>query len=247
MGCASKSLFTQGSTIHFPPPPRPYAAAPCSSPLKSTPLFSFTSPPQFRAHLLPPLTHLLTAPAFLPASGGSDAGDNNNAGGGGGWNNPFDSSSSWWWHDDNGGGSHNLILFSSILLASVACCVCQLRLAYALASEEEDVESVWEVKGGKWTKLVPEFVRDGFVAANGGGLASISFGSLWLQCKNLFVQLMLPEGFPHSVTSDYLDYSLWRAVQGVASQVSGVLAKLPHRLCFMLLDWGKELFLQLRQ
>ncbi|KAM5565318.1 protein root UVB sensitive 1, chloroplastic [Rosa sericea] len=234
MGCASKSLFTQGSTIHFPRPPRPYvaaAAAPCSSPLTSTPLFSslrLTSPPQFRSHVLPPLKHLLTAPALLPAIGGSDAGNNRNSGGGGGWNNPFDSSSSWWWHDDddndNGGASHNLILFSSILLASVACCLCQLRLAYALASEEEDVESVWEVKGGKWTKLVPDFVRDGFVAANGGGLGSISFGSLWLQCKNLSVQLMLPEGFPHSVTSDYLDYSLWRAVQGVASQVSGVLA-----------------------
>jgi len=35
---------------------------------------------------------------------------------------------------------------------------------------------------------------------------------------------MLPEGFPESVTSDYLEYSLWRAVQGVACQVSGVLA-----------------------
>ncbi|KAF7126389.1 hypothetical protein RHSIM_Rhsim11G0035000 [Rhododendron simsii] len=34
---------------------------------------------------------------------------------------------------------------------------------------------------------------------------------------------MLPEGFPHSVTSDYLDYSLWRGVQGIAAQISGVL------------------------
>ena len=38
------------------------------------------------------------------------------------------------------------------------------------------------------------------------------------------MRLMLPEGFPNSVTSDYLEYSLWRGVQGVASQVSGVLA-----------------------
>jgi len=36
--------------------------------------------------------------------------------------------------------------------------------------------------------------------------------------------LMLPDGFPHSVTSDYLEYSLWRGVQGIASQISGVLA-----------------------
>lgn len=36
--------------------------------------------------------------------------------------------------------------------------------------------------------------------------------------------LMLPEGYPHSVTPDYMEYTLWRAVQGVASQVSSVLA-----------------------
>ncbi|XP_004292905.1 PREDICTED: protein root UVB sensitive 1, chloroplastic [Fragaria vesca subsp. vesca] len=222
MGCASKSLFT----LHFPPPPRPYlaaatnSAAPWPSPPNLTPLFSslhLNSPPQFRSRVLPPLKHFLTAP-----TGGSDAGNNNNNSGGG-WNNPFDSSS-WWWHDDDSGGSsHNLALFSSIFLAAVACCFCHLRLAYALASEE-DAESVWEVKGGKWTKLAPDFVRDAFVADGGGGLGSISFESLGLQCKSLFVQLMLPEGFPDSVTSDYLDYSLWRAVQGVASQVSGVLA-----------------------
>lgn len=35
---------------------------------------------------------------------------------------------------------------------------------------------------------------------------------------------MLPQGFPHSVTNDYLEYSLWRGVQGIASQISGVLA-----------------------
>ncbi|KAI3789152.1 hypothetical protein L2E82_01940 [Cichorium intybus] len=38
------------------------------------------------------------------------------------------------------------------------------------------------------------------------------------------MHLMLPEGFPNSVTSDYLEYSLWRGVQGIAAQVSGVLA-----------------------
>ncbi|XVE99959.1 hypothetical protein REPUB_Repub03eG0244900 [Reevesia pubescens] len=42
--------------------------------------------------------------------------------------------------------------------------------------------------------------------------------------KDLVMRLLLPEGFPDSVTCDYLDYSLWRGVQGVASQISGVLA-----------------------
>ncbi|XP_020261733.1 protein root UVB sensitive 1, chloroplastic isoform X2 [Asparagus officinalis] len=35
---------------------------------------------------------------------------------------------------------------------------------------------------------------------------------------------MLPEGYPNSVSSDYLEYSLWRALQGIASQINGVLA-----------------------
>uniref|UniRef100_A0A2P2II66 Protein root UVB sensitive 1ic-like n=1 Tax=Rhizophora mucronata TaxID=61149 RepID=A0A2P2II66_RHIMU len=38
------------------------------------------------------------------------------------------------------------------------------------------------------------------------------------------MRLLLPDGFPHSVSPDYLDYSLWRGIQGVASQISGVLA-----------------------
>ncbi|CAH1426212.1 unnamed protein product [Lactuca virosa] len=37
------------------------------------------------------------------------------------------------------------------------------------------------------------------------------------------MRLMLREGFPCSVTSDYLEYSLWRGIQGIAAQV-GVLA-----------------------
>lgn len=35
---------------------------------------------------------------------------------------------------------------------------------------------------------------------------------------------MLREGFPDSVTSDYLEYSLWRGIRGIAAQVSGVIA-----------------------
>lgn len=229
MGCACKSLFTQGSSIHFPSLPRTYAGdtnsgAPWSSPLKFTPVLSsirLRASPPFCAHGLPPSKRLLDAHNLLPANGGCDSGNNNGGVGGGGWNNPFDSSS--WWRQDDDGQSHYPFLLLSIFFCSAACCFCHLRLAYAVASEE-DVESVWEVKGGKWTKLIPDFVRDSFVVANGGGLSSISFGNLWLHCKNLLVQLMLPEGFPHSVTTDYLDYSLWRAVQGVASQISGVLA-----------------------
>ncbi|KAK6945691.1 Root UVB sensitive family [Dillenia turbinata] len=43
-------------------------------------------------------------------------------------------------------------------------------------------------------------------------------GNWWLEFRNLFLHLMLPEGFPLSVSSDYLDCSLWRGIQGIASQ-----------------------------
>jgi len=107
--------------------------------------------------------------------------------------------------------------------------------------EKKDEEVLWEIKGSKRTKLVPDTSKDEFVvvssssllprssAANGdtkagdvGSFAGIH--GLWLLCKDVVMHLMLPEGFPESVTSDYLDYSLWRGVQGIASQISGVLA-----------------------
>ncbi|GAU28071.1 hypothetical protein TSUD_223120 [Trifolium subterraneum] len=70
-------------------------------------------------------------------------------------------------------------------------------------------QPIYEVKAGNLIKIFPDYLNDIFIASNPG---------------EFFVRLMLPEGFPNSVTSDYLEYSLWRAVQGVACQVSGVLA-----------------------
>lgn len=46
----------------------------------------------------------------------------------------------------------------------------------------------------------------------------------WRRCATVAVQLLLPDGYPDSVSSDYLQYSLWRGVQGIASQISGVLS-----------------------
>ncbi|KAL7608225.1 hypothetical protein Lser_V15G10778 [Lactuca serriola] len=39
-----------------------------------------------------------------------------------------------------------------------------------------------------------------------------------------FMCLMLPDGFPDSVTSDHLEFSLWRGINGTTSQVSGALS-----------------------
>lgn len=157
--------------------------------------------------------------------------------GGGGSNNNHDSgnSNSGWHNDDDPSGFYHPFLFFSIFICSVVCCFCNFQLASALAtttivvSDKSEFGYVWEVRGGKWTMLIPHLFEDAFVIVPGRGTSSSSptsffLSNLWLQCRLLFMRLMLPEGFPQSVSSDYLDYSLWRGVQGIASQISGVLA-----------------------
>lgn len=176
---------------------------------------------------------------FLSDGGGSDGsggGNNNNHNNGGGWGYSFDS-------EDSSSGHHHAFLFS-LLFCSTCWFFCQLLFAkFAMANtkassspimESEDKAQpgfVWEVKGGKWTRLTPDHINDAFVSAQPSLLMELSSLEvlkipkvLLLKFTDLFKRLMLPEGFPNSVTSDYLEYSLWRGVQGVASQISGVLA-----------------------
>jgi hypothetical protein len=189
--------------------------------------------------------HPLFLPLLLANGGGGSSGDddnNNNNNNNGGWDNPFDSEGSWWWNDDSS-GPHNPFLVFLLFCSSMLFCFCHLQLAKsALArtttttsastslEESESLESlsVWEVRGGKWTKLIADCFKDVFVVeqpgTGSGSTQSFIPEKLWLRCRDLFMGLMLPDGFPHSVTSDYLEYSLWRGVQGIASQISGVLA-----------------------
>jgi hypothetical protein len=37
-------------------------------------------------------------------------------------------------------------------------------------------------------------------------------------------RIYLPDGYPNSVTKDYLSYSVWRAIQNLASSIMGVFA-----------------------
>jgi hypothetical protein len=101
---------------------------------------------------------------------------------------------------------------------------------------------VWEVRGGARTRLLPDPTWTSYLIAgddgskpeegDGKGRGSrVDVAALrshlersWRQCADVAAQLLLPDGYPHSVSSDYLNYSLWRALQGVASQVSGVLS-----------------------
>ncbi|GJW22575.1 CACTA transposable element [Tanacetum coccineum] len=97
--------------------------------------------------------------------------------------------------------------------------------------QENDKGFVFEVKGGTKTKLYVDDLSDEFVVAEGelsflflSGFKGFKMASLWGECREVCMRLMLPEGCPESVTSDYLEYSVWRSVQGVAAQVSSVLA-----------------------
>ncbi|KAK7307408.1 hypothetical protein VNO77_40445 [Canavalia gladiata] len=222
MGCSCmpSSLFTSFPLHHRPPPP--YFAA--------THFLSFRSEQLIPSHPL----RFSALPLLSQGSGGNNNNNNNNNNGGG-WGYPFDSSDS---NSDSFSGSHHTLFFS-LLCSCALSCFCHLLLvklakAKNLSSSIDNQilsEPVWEVKGGKWTKLVPDHVNDAFVAAQTGLFSELSSlkasqvpSFLWFRCREVLMRLMLPQGFPNSVTSDYLEYSLWRAVQGVACQVSGVLA-----------------------
>lgn len=99
---------------------------------------------------------------------------------------------------------------------------------------------MYEIRGGKRYELVPDYTKDEFVVSNTmwsslllhDSESSGFVNNLWMRCKELTKSLLLPEGFPESVTSDYLEYALWRGVQGVAAQISGVLATQVLLLCW---------------
>ncbi|GJY97250.1 protein root UVB sensitive 1, chloroplastic, partial [Tanacetum coccineum] len=95
--------------------------------------------------------------------------------------------------------------------------------------QENDKGFVFDVKDGRKTKLYVDELSDEFVVAEGelsffSGFKGFKMASVWGECREVFMRLMLPEGYPDSVTNDYLEYSVWRSVQGVAAQVSSVLA-----------------------
>ncbi|XP_004244433.1 protein root UVB sensitive 1, chloroplastic [Solanum lycopersicum] len=121
-----------------------------------------------------------------------------------------------------------LLLFLVSASSSITCC---LLLASFVQAKTNNGEIVYEIRGGKRFELVPDYSKDEFVLTKTmwsqlwPDSTSGSFVSnLWMQCKELTTTLFLPEGFPESVTSDYLEYALWRGVQGIAAQISGVLA-----------------------
>lgn len=266
MGCTCQPLLTWASAVppysvqaHSSASSQSSAASPPSSFLlsirikPSLPSSYYSCEPSFK----PVKSLIRTIPAnpspfylrSLPLllDNGSYGGSNNNNN-----NNGYSNNDSNDWHEGDDGSSRSdkpLVLFS-LLFCSMVCCFCHFQMASALArtgngspeksesESESEIGFAWEVKGGKWTMLIPHPFKDVFVAAPGTGPSIVSpsfwsFSNLWLQSRDIMVRLLLPEGFPESVSSDYLNYSLWRGVQGVASQISGVLATQVTTLYFM--------------
>ncbi|EPS60603.1 hypothetical protein M569_14200, partial [Genlisea aurea] len=103
----------------------------------------------------------------------------------------------------------------------------------ARAKANDSSDAVFEVRGGKRVELVPDYSKDEFIvpqntfhwwSKRSKNKYLLDFRDIWMKCRDLASSLLLPEGFPESVTIDYLEYSLWRGVQGVAAQINGVLA-----------------------
>ncbi|XP_074583893.1 protein root UVB sensitive 1, chloroplastic isoform X2 [Curcuma longa] len=181
-------------------------------------------------------------------NGNNGSNNNNNNGKNHGW---------WWWSDDQnfsfgpddwwsqlqlfflGSAPNDFDPFSysvrviGVLLLSLLPLALFPSLALGIAATAGGALSfVWEVTGGRRTKLVFEPYTDSLVTEReakhryGDGKHSFHLGldSSWHMFRDLILRLLLPEGYPHSVSSDYLEYSLWRGVQGVASQITGVLS-----------------------
>ncbi|KAL2517303.1 Protein root UVB sensitive 1 [Abeliophyllum distichum] len=178
--------------------------------------------------------------------------DNNNLGGGGGgggrgdgWNNNFFNFNQYPFflfpfylkfekqHDPfSSAVQEHIYLFLISASASISYFILSSSEAQAKTTDDEGM--VCEIRGGKKVELVPDYKKDEFIVpktiwswdwgSRGEKSNLSSFEDVWMKCRELVLSLMLPQGFPESVTSDYLEYSLWRGVQGIAAQISGVLA-----------------------
>lgn len=167
---------------------------------------------------------------------GSDSGGGGNGGGGNGGDGG----------EPEPRENHNVF---AIALAGVAFFLLQQQAALALLGRSGS--GIWEVKGGRWKYLVPHPERDEYVVAavknseeealayeeelkvigeaNRGARpqqrhhVQLGLENVVAQFVELGKQLLLPDGYPQSVTDDYMEYTLWRMGQVIASQISGVL------------------------
>ena len=72
------------------------------------------------------------------------------------------------------------------------------------------------MRGGTRTRLVPDPAWTSYLIAGDDGSKredeDEKAGGGPENLADVAVQMLLPDGYPHSVSSDYLNYSLWRGV-----------------------------------
>jgi len=217
------------------PPPSPLARV-TPRPPSSPPLIALRFPRLAAKLSPPPLAASPPPPGGFRGCGDTGGNDGGGGGEGSGGTDPPDPGDGWWrrWLQ----ALHPEFLLLFLLLQSGAASA----LAEALGATGDDAGGVWEVRGGARTRLVPDPTWTSYLIAGDDGSkleegdakgagSSVDVAALqrqlersWRRCTDVAVQLLLPDGYPHSVSSDYLKYSLWRAGQSVASQISGVLS-----------------------
>ncbi|KAL0302523.1 UNVERIFIED_CONTAM: protein root UVB sensitive 1, chloroplastic [Sesamum angustifolium] len=207
-----------------------------------------------QAHKHNRVSHFTPTPLNYSAPSRDNNNNNNSGGGGGGGGSGDDGSSNFFnfnWNPffllpshfvftgEEDSFSVSLPKHVYLLLISASASLSYFIFACSEARAKTDdlsrnhEEIVFEIRGGRRVELVPDYSKDEFVvpetmwswrSKRGNSKSSLTLEDVWMKCRDLATRMLLPEGFPESVTSDYLEYSLWRGVQGIAAQISGVLA-----------------------
>lgn len=145
----------------------------------------------------------------------------------------------WWpwnWHGDSDhNDDYDGLIHKAFLHFIFLCLLLSLPLLlpteWALALGRPRNVVLWEVARGMYRKPLPSAADvDVFVPSSTHAhweeqkQELLRLSACWHWLRASAAGLLLPQGYPHSVSPDYMAYSLWRGAQGIASQVSAVLS-----------------------
>lgn len=67
-------------------------------------------------------------------------------------------------------------------------------------------------------------VKKNYVSTNDGQLVVVDRSPTGTSVSHFFRSVFLPQGYPESVSQDYLEYQIWDTIQAFASSITGTLA-----------------------